>query len=169
MPELAAVTGRCWVFADANVNTDLLMPAESFHLPLDRQAAMTLERVRPGWSATVRPGDVLVAGRNFGTGSGRPAPRLLAHLGIAAVVADSISDLFYRNCINTGLPAMECAGVAAAAVEGQRVTVDVVRGRVVLDDDGGRELRGAGMPELLLEILSAGGLLARLEKEGYVQ
>lgn len=168
MPEIGPISGRCWLFAGANINTDLLMPSASFHLPRERQAAMVLEGLRPGWSAQVQAGDVLVAGRNFGTGSGRPAPQLLAHLGIAAVVAESISDLFYRNCVNAGLPAMECPGIATAVGEGELLTVDVVNGRVLVQG-AGRELRGTRMPELLLEILSAGGLLARLEKEGYVQ
>src|SRR4051812_4471297 len=112
------VSGRTWRFADPNLNTDLMMPGHSLRLPIDEQAALMFESVRPGWAATVHDGDILIGGRNFGTGSSRPVAGVMRHLGLVALVAESINELFFRNCINHGLWAIECAGVTDAVADG---------------------------------------------------
>jgi 3-isopropylmalate/(R)-2-methylmalate dehydratase small subunit len=160
--------GRAWVFPEANINTDVLMPSSTFRLSREGQAAAVLSGVRPGWAEVVRAGDVLVAGRNFGTGSARPVPQLLLDLGIRCVVAESMSDLFFRNSINSGLPVMQCEGICAAVREHELLSVDVGTGSVV-NRDTGAELRGPAMPPLLLDILVAGGLRAQLEEKGLVR
>lgn len=166
--ELTPIEGRAWVFPEANINTDLLMPSSTFRLSRAEQAAAVLSAVRPGWAQEVGEGDVLVAGRNFGTGSARQVPPLLLDLGIRCIVAESVSDLFYRNSINSGLPAVQCAGICGAVAEGQVLAVDVGTGRVV-NRDTGAELQGPPMPGLLQEILAAGGLRAQLEAGGHVR
>lgn len=166
-PAVRVVEGRTWVFADANVNTDLIMPSAAFRLPEEEQVKLVFSTNRPGWAQQVRPGDVLIGGRNFGTGSSRPGAELLHRVGVGALVAESINDLFYRNCVNYALPALECPGITAAVEEGDIVRVDVGEGTVI-NVRTGQTLAGARMPEMLLEIIAAGGLLQRLKAEGYV-
>lgn len=158
------LVGRAWVFGD-NINTDLLYPAACFRLPAAERPALTMSANRPGWSGQVRPGDLLVAGPNFGTGSSRPAADNLKALGIAGVVADSINGLFFRTAINTGLPALEAPGVRAFVREGAVVEVDLDAGTIRADE---RELAVKPLPPFLSRILADGGLIPRLRKEGYI-
>lgn len=161
------VEGRAWLFAAANINTDLIMPSAAFRLPREEQVKLIFSALRPGWTELVNPGDILVGGRNFGTGSSRPGSELLRLLGIGGLVAESINDLFYRNCVNYALPALECAGVCAQVEEGDMVRLDVRRG-VFTNLRTGIELSGSPMPEMLWEIIAAGGLFERLRVEGYI-
>ena len=156
--------GRCWVFPEANVNTDVLRPTSVLRLPVAEQAKAVFETVRPGWSQLVRPGDVLVGGKNFGTGSSRPASQVLAHLGIHVLIAESINGLFFRNCINYALPALEVPGILAAVKEGDTLDVDVIAG-TVRNERTGETLRGPGIPPELIELIEAGGLLERLKAQ----
>lgn len=159
--------GRVWMFADDNINTDLMMPQSVFGKSIEEQMRSVFATYRPGWVDQVRPGDILVGGRNFGTGSSRPGSLLLKRLGIAALVAESINGLFYRNCINYALPAMECAGVRDLVSEGEIVCVDVAAG-IVENLTRNTTLTGARMPEFLQAIVRAGGIMQRLRAEGYL-
>jgi len=160
------VKGRVWLFGEDNLNTDLMMPQTVFGKSLQEQVRHVFATYRPGWVNEVRPGDVMVCGRNFGTGSSRPGSLLLKRLGIAAVVAETINGLFYRNCVNYALPAMECAGVREMVREGDLVEVDVTTGCVQnLTQD--KQRTGAKMPEFLQAIVRSGGIMERLRAEGY--
>jgi 3-isopropylmalate/(R)-2-methylmalate dehydratase small subunit len=159
--------GRVWIFADDNINTDLMMPQTVFAKSIEEQMRNVFATYRPGWVDQVRPGDILVGGRNFGTGSSRPGSMLLKRLGIAALVAESINGLFYRNCINYALPAMECSGIRDFLIEGEVARVDVAVG-IVQNIARGTSLAGAKMPEFLLAIVRAGGIMERLRSEGYL-
>lgn len=161
------VEGRAWLFAEANLNTDLMMPGAAIRLPIEEQLRHVFAANRPGWADEVREGDVLVGGRNFGTGSSRPAAALLRRLGIRALVAESINELFYRNCVNYALPALECRGIVAAVAEGDVVRVDVAGGAVA-NLRTGKTLSAPRMPRMLIDIVTAGGLRARLRAEGYI-
>jgi 3-isopropylmalate/(R)-2-methylmalate dehydratase small subunit len=163
----AVVEGRAWVFPDSNINTDLIMPSDAFRLPADEQHTVLFRPYRPGWIDEVGDGDILVAGKNFGTGSGRPGAALMRRVGLAALVADSINDLFYRNCVNAALLPLECPGASAAVTEGDRIRVDV-RAGTLENLTTGATLPGTPVPELLLEIIEQGGLLARLTQAGYI-
>jgi 3-isopropylmalate/(R)-2-methylmalate dehydratase small subunit len=163
----SVLEGRAWLFADANINTDLIMPSTAFRLPVEEQVKLIFSANRPGWTEMVRAGDILVAGRNFGTGSSRPGSELLKRLGISGLVADSINDLFYRNCVNYALPALECAGASAMVEEGDMVRVDVRSGSFT-NLRTGQELRSAPMPDMLWHIIEAGGLFERLRMEGFI-
>jgi 3-isopropylmalate/(R)-2-methylmalate dehydratase small subunit len=163
----AAPEGRAWVFAEANLNTDLMMPSRGYPLPLPERAKLIFATYRPGWSEQVQAGDILVAGRNFGAGSARPAAEILRVLGIRALVAESINGLFFRNCVNYALPAMECPGVLDAVEEGDIVRVDVAEG-VLVNTRTGRSVHGAKMPALLLDIIDAGGTYEQLRRDGYL-
>jgi 3-isopropylmalate/(R)-2-methylmalate dehydratase small subunit len=158
--------GRVWMFADDNINTDLMMPQTVFGKSVEEQLRHVFATYRPGWIDQVKSGDILIGGRNFGTGSSRPGSMLLKRLGIAALVAEKINGLFYRNCVNYALPAMECAGIRELVSEGDIVRVDVSSG--VIENITRRTQRiGPKMPEFLQAIVRAGGIMERLRTEGY--
>ena len=159
--------GRAWIFAEANLNTDLMMPSRGYPLPLPERSKLIFATYRPGWSEQVQAGDILIAGRNFGAGSARPAAEILRVLGIRVLVAESINGIFYRNCVNYALPAMECPGVLDAVNEGDIVRVDVAEG-IVVNMRSGKILRGSKMPPMLLDIINAGGTYERLLRDGYI-
>lgn len=165
---MATIRGRAWVFGD-DVDTDAIVPARCLSLP-DPQAMAShfMESLRPGLASQVNPGDVLVAGRNFGCGSSREqAVRVIKTLGIQAVLAESFGRIFFRNAINEGLLVVQCPGIAAAEIEGEMVEIDVQAGRIRLAGElaGGRELSCYMLPDFLREILAAGGLVPYLQSK----
>ncbi|MCC7105729.1 MAG: 3-isopropylmalate dehydratase [Chloroflexi bacterium] len=160
------VEGRTWVFGD-NINTDLMWPGTAFRATDEERRKLVFSANRPGWSSEVRQGDLIVGGGNFGTGSSRPAPRLLRELGVAGLVAESIAGLFFRNSVNFALPVMECPGVTKLVEEGDALSVDFATG-VVRNTRTGQELKGEPLPPFLLEIVDAGGVKARLIRDGFV-
>lgn len=123
--------GRAWRFGD-NVSTDVMMPVSSLQagLSLSERAAFCMEAIRPGWSKLVRAGDLVVAGKNFGCGSSRPAFRYFKALGIACIAAESVSRLFFRNSIMEGFPIVVCPGVVAVCEDGDPLEIDVLAGTV---------------------------------------
>ena len=160
------ITGKVWVFGD-NVNTDLIYPGTSFRLPIDEQAKLVFSANRPGWTDQVRPGEIILAGRNFGTGSARPAATLFRVLRLGGLLADSINGVFYRNCVNNGFPALQCPGVRGAFVEGDVAEMDLVSG-IVKNLRTGACVRGMAVPESIVKIIAAGGILELLRLEGYL-
>lgn len=163
----ATVQGRTWLFPEPNVNTDLMMPAALFRLPRAEQPGQLFGEYRPGWAASVRLNDVIIGGRNFGTGSSRPAPALMADLGIRAVLAVSLNGLFFRNCINHGVAAGECSTILELVTEPDEVSFDLATGEIT-NLRTGAVGRGSSLPPELIAILNDGGLLPRLIREGYV-
>jgi 3-isopropylmalate/(R)-2-methylmalate dehydratase small subunit len=161
------VTGRVWKFGD-NINTDLMQPVEAILKPVNEQPRYAFSAIRPGWSDLVRPGDIIVGGRNFGTGSGRPAARVLLQLGIAAIVADSIPGLFFRNCVNYGMPALQCAGFHAAVGEGDVIAIDLRQSHVT-NTRTGQKFDGTKIPEQLYGLMTSGGVFRLLEREGFLE
>ncbi len=162
-----AFTARVWKFPD-NINTDLIIPSGSIFLSAESQARLVFSANRPGWVDEVRAGDIMIAGRNFGMGSSRPASRSLKILGIACVIAESINGLFFRNCVSYAFPAMECAGVADLFAEGEVAHVDFHSGEV-LNTASNRSLRGKVLPAKLLDLLAAGGVYPLLESQGFIE
>ncbi|MFC5995764.1 3-isopropylmalate dehydratase [Pseudonocardia hispaniensis] len=160
----AGSRGRVWLFGD-DINTDLIQPSPVVLLPIEEQVSHVFEANRPGWVERVRPGDLIVAGRNFGTGSSRPAAKVLRRLGLGGVIAESINGLFFRNCVNLGLPALECPGVAGAFAEGEEAGFDLATG-TVHNLTRGTQLAGRPWATELRQILAAGGLIEQLEAEG---
>lgn len=160
------IRGRVWCFGD-DINTDLIQPSFAMVLPIEEQPRYTFEANRRGWATQVERGDIIVAGSNFGTGSSRPAARVLSDLGIAGVLADSINWLFFRNCVNFALAAIECPGVRAAFKEGELAQLDLADGSI-RNVTRGVNLTGRAWPPQLLEIYQAGGLIPKLEAEGLV-
>lgn len=155
------VRGRAWAFGD-DVSTDLLAPGAYALAPLEERKLHTLEALEPRFAREVRPGDVVVAGRNFGCGSSREtAPEALKALGVGCVVAASFARLFLRNAVAIGLPVLPCPGAREVVATGDEVEVDLERGRL-LDLRTGAEVRGEPLPPEMREILAAGGILALL-------
>lgn len=159
-------TARVWKFGD-NINTDLILPIQAFYLTPEEQARYVFRANRPGWVDQIAPGDILVAGKNFGMGSSRPAARSLRSLGLGCLVAHSINGLFFRNCVNFAFPAMECRGVFDAFSEGDIAEVDF-EACAVRNVTTGKTLAAIGLPPKLLDLLKAGGIYPLLEREGYI-
>jgi 3-isopropylmalate/(R)-2-methylmalate dehydratase small subunit len=111
----------------------------------------------------VQPGDIVVAGRNFGAGSSREqAAEALKHLGVAAVLAQSFAGIFYRNAINLGLPALVCPDISDLA-DGVAVSLDLEAGRLTLTETG-ETVALEPLPENLKPLLADGGLIPHLKK-----
>lgn len=154
--------GRAWVYGD-DVDTDLLAPGAYMKSGIKTLAAHCLEAIDPGFAAAVRPGDLVVGGRNFGMGSSREqAAQALRHLGVAAVVARSFAGIFYRNALNLGLVALVCPE-AERVRAGDRLAVDAEAGRLV-DHTTGETLACEPIPAHLLAMVRDGGLVPHLEK-----
>ncbi len=159
---MTAIEGRAWKFGD-NIDTDVILPGKYLVGDLDDVARYVMDGVRPGFADLVTPGDVIVAGRNFGTGSSREmAPLAIQAAGIKAVVAESFARIFFRNCINVGLPPIECPE-AALIEEGKVVRVDVENGTVEVVDTG-VVYQGVALPEEIGAILRVGGMENYLRK-----
>ena len=160
------IRGRVWIFGD-EINTDLIVPNVTFRLPPEEQVKYVFSANRPGWAELVKPGDILVAGRNFGTGSSRPGALLLRKLGLGGMVAESYNGLFFRNCVSYGFAAMQCAGVHDMFVEGDVAVVNFAEGSV-LNERTGESAFGAPLSQSVIDIVKAGGIEELLVKEGYM-
>jgi 3-isopropylmalate/(R)-2-methylmalate dehydratase small subunit len=160
------IAGRVWTFGD-NINTDLMLPGALLLATEEEQRRAVFSANRPGWVDQVRPGDIIVGGRNYGMGSSRPAARSLRNCGIAALVAESINGLFFRNAVNFGLVALECPGVAAAFAEGQTAEISLAD-FTVTNRDTGATLRALPVPQMLLDMMQGGGLYPHLERQGLI-
>ena len=163
---MSGISGRVWLFGD-DVNTDVMMPGSVLYGSEDAQTRALFAGTRPGWVDEVRRGDILVAGRNFGCGSSRPASRSLVNAGIVCLVADSIGTLFMRNCVIYGLPAFNCPGVSGAFAEGDRVEI-AIEEAVIRNPASGKVLVGEPVPPGLLAIMRGGGILATMEARGLI-
>jgi len=153
---------KAWVLGD-NIDTDVLAPGRYMKLGIEEIARHCLEAVSPSFSSEVKPGDIVIAGRNFGCGSSREqAPAALKHLGVSALIAESFAGLFYRNALNLGLPALVC-GDARRIRDGNELRLDFQKSELV-NLTTGEELAFEPIPEHLLEMVRDGGLLPHLEK-----
>jgi len=157
---LSMIRGKAWIFGD-DVDTDVIIPGKYLRTKdTSLWAKHVMEGLDPQFASRVKKGDVVVAGRNFGSGSSREqAPRALKEAGVAAVVARSFARIFYRNAINVGLPLVEAE---VEAKVGDQVEVDLLAGTVRV---GERIFQGTKIPDFLLEILQDGGLVAHRRKQ----
>ncbi len=160
-------TGRVWKVGD-NINTDLIFPNSAFRLPLEEQYRKVFSANRPGWVEQVEKGDILIAGKDFGMGSGRPVGRLLGECGIGGVVAESVNGLALRNCINFGMPAIDCRGILSLFEEGQVARIDF-RSGLVENLTTGESLSGMALPDVLADLSMDGGILQMLVKKGLIE
>jgi 3-isopropylmalate/(R)-2-methylmalate dehydratase small subunit len=160
---LEATKGRVWVLGD-NVDTDVIYPGK--YLPIivpEEMALHALEGIDPQFPSKLKPGDIIVAGSNFGCGSSREqAATCLKAVGVAAVVAGSYSRIFFRNALNQGLALVESRECRKRVKEGDVVTIDFGRGKILLPEG---ELSFEPLPSFLTEILEDGGLIEHTKKK----
>lgn len=154
----------------SNVDTDVIIPARYLNAP-DHAALAShcMEDIDTEFVHRVQPGDIMVADWNFGCGSSREhAPIAIKASGISVVIASSFARIFYRNCINIGLPIMECPEAAAGISAGDRVSVELETGEIV-NETTGAVYHAAAFPPFITEIINAGGLLKSLKARGLAE
>jgi len=151
--------GRAWKYGD-NVDTDVIIPARYLNVSTAEELAPhCLEDLDPDFAQGVSPGDIIVAGRNFGCGSSREhAPLALKGAGVSCVIAETFARIFFRNAINIGLPILECPEAVAGIEMGNIVAVDLSKG-MIRNVDSGEVFYASPYPPFLMEIIGAGGLI----------
>jgi len=160
---MSAIEGGAWVFGD-NVDSGFIMPAAYASLPDEELGEHAMEGIDPEFPQKVRPGDVIVGGRNFGCGSSREtAPRGIKRAGVGAVIAQSFARAFFRNSICIGLPVLICPG-AGGVREGDRLRVDPLAGSVE-NVTRGETYRAEPLPDFVMEMVAAGGLVPYLARQ----
>lgn len=150
-----------------DVDTDAIIAARYLNSSdMDELAAHCMEDLDPTFSERVKPGDIIVAGENFGCGSSREhAPSCIKAAGISCVIATSFARIFYRNAINVGLPIIECPEAVAVVNEGDALFVDTDMG-IIEDLTRGESWDVRPFEPFIQEIIEAGGLVARTKKRG---
>jgi 3-isopropylmalate/(R)-2-methylmalate dehydratase small subunit len=159
--------GRVWKFGD-DINTDLIFPHTAFRVSPDEQAKLVFSDNRPGWAEMVEKGDIIIAGRNFGTGSSRPGAGVLRRLGIGGLASESINGLFFRNCVGYGFPALQCAGVSEAFEEGDIAVIDLKEG-TIKNERTNVVMYGNKLSQSMINTLTAGGIEELLKEQGYME
>lgn len=153
------IKGKAWKYGD-NVNTDVIFPGKYTYVSMEPEemAQHALEDLDPDFVKKVRPGDVIVAGKNFGCGSSREqAAVCLKHAGVQAVIALSFARIFFRNAINQGLLVVQSSEAVAGIEDGDEVSIDFEKGRIHTPKG---TIGFPQFPSLVLGILKAGGLIA---------
>ncbi len=158
------ISGTAHQYGD-NVDTDVIIPARYLNTSDARElAAHCMEDIDAAFAARVKPGDIIVAGRNFGCGSSREhAPLAIKSSGIACVVAASFARIFYRNALNIALPILECPEAAAAIAAGDRVSIDFTTGKIT-NESTGRTFSAEPFPPFMQDLIAAGGLAAYMKE-----
>jgi len=148
-----------------NMDTDVIIPARYLNLTDPRDLAThAMEDIDAGFAKTVHPGDIIVAGTNFGCGSSREhAPLAIKHAGVSCVIAESFARIFFRNAINIGLPLLESAEAAREASSGDVLEVELTTGEI-RNVTTGKTHRSAPYPPFLLDIIEAGGLVEQTKR-----
>lgn len=156
--------GKTFKYPD-NVDTDVIIPARYLNTPDPQELAKhCMEDIDPDYVNRVAPGDVMVAGWNFGCGSSREhAPLVIKTCGTGCVIAKSFARIFYRNAINIGLPILECEAAADEIASGDRVSIDFDTG-VITDVTTGKTYQAEPFPPFIQNIIAKGGLLASLKE-----
>lgn len=150
-----------------NVDTDVIIPARYLNAPDEKSlASHCMEDIDSQFASTVESGDIVVAGANFGCGSSREhAPLSLKACKVKCVIAASFARIFYRNCINIGLPILESPEAAAEIQPGDQVSVEFSTG-VITDETTGKTYQSAPFPDFVEGIIANGGLLNSLKVRG---
>ncbi len=157
--------GRAWKFG-ADVDTDAIIPA--VHLSLTDPVELgshCMEGIDSGFAGKVRPGDILVADKNFGCGSSREhAPLALKGCGVSLVIAESFARIFYRNAFNLGLPLLESPEAARDIATGDELDVDL-SGGTIRNLTRKTEYRAAAIPDFMQKLIEDGGLMPSVIRE----
>ena len=155
---MSIIKGRVWKYGDS-VNTDVIFPGKYTYTVSDPadMPQYALEDLDPSFAAEVRPGDIIIAGKNWGCGSSREqAVTCLKESGVGAIVAESFARIYYRNCLNAALPALICAEAVATLKDGQQIEIDLEAGEIRSEES---TYSFAPIPEAVMGIFEAGGLV----------
>lgn len=158
---MAQYTGKVWVLGD-DIDTDIIIPTEYLALKtIEDMKQYGFSPLRPELASQIQPGDIIVAGKNFGCGSSREqAPEVIKALGIPCIIAKSFARIFYRNALNNGLLLLEQPELHDVVKEGDTITVTVNEDV----DYNGKKYPIASLPANLMEIIEAGGLVKAMRR-----
>jgi 3-isopropylmalate/(R)-2-methylmalate dehydratase small subunit len=160
--------GRAFCFGD-DIDTDAIIPAR--YLSTSDPAVLKkhcMEDADPAFASTVKPGDIIVAGKNFGCGSSREhAPIAIKASGVGCVIAGSFARIFFRNSFNMGLPIFESEEASNAITEGHLVEVDAGNG-IIRNLTTGAEFRARPIPDFMQQLIEDGGLVEHIRKRGSI-
>lgn len=155
---MSTIKGRIWKYGDS-VSTDVIFPGKYTYTVSDpeQMAQYALEDLDPRFAKGVRTGDIIVGGANWGCGSSREqAVVCIKQSGVGAIVAKSFARIYYRNCLNSALPAIVCPQAVDAVLHGEEMTIDISAGVIKTK---GSEFSFPPLPQAVMGIFSAGGLL----------
>ena len=158
--------GKAYKYGD-NVDTDVIIPARYLNTSDPEELARhVMEDIDAEFAKTVKSGDVIVAGKNFGSGSSREhAPQALKTAGVEAVIAPSFARIFYRNSFNIGFPILECSIAAEAIDAGDEVSIDFAAGEIT-NKSKGETYKAEPLPEFMRGLIESGGLVEYVKKKG---
>ena len=156
---MEAARGKVFKYGD-NVDTDVIIPARYLATSEPSELAKhCMEDIDTSFHTRVQKGDIIVANKNFGCGSSREhAPIAIKASGVACVIAETFARIFYRNCINIGLPIIECADAAKEIADGDVVAIDFDSG-LITDETTGKTYQGQAFPPFMQGLIDAGGLI----------
>jgi 3-isopropylmalate/(R)-2-methylmalate dehydratase small subunit len=155
---MTVIKGKVFVYGD-DINTDVIFPGKyTYTVTEPKEIAMhAMEDEDPDFVKQVVPGDIIIAGKNFGCGSSREqAAFCFKYLGMGAIIAESYSRIYFRNCINAGLPSLEIKGLLDKVKKGDVVEIDTEKGTVLLPD--GSKVSFPPLPPEVDQIMQKGGL-----------
>lgn len=156
------IRGRVHKFGD-NINTDIISPAQYMELSYAEMGAHAMEGADPEFSKKVCPGDIIVAGENFGSGSSREtAPIALKEAGVGAVVSEFFARIFYRNAINIGLPVFE-SNLVEKIESGDELEINPLTG-IIKNFSKNEEYQCSVLPDHIINLIKTGGLVKALEE-----
>jgi len=156
--------GEVWKFGD-NVDTDLIIPARFLNASDKHELAKNcFADMRAGFMDMITPGDIILAGKNFGAGSSREhAPLAIKGAGISAIIAESFARIFYRNAFNIGLPVLESKEASLSIKEGNQVLVNLSTGEIE-NKDTGKRFFARPINDFMRQLVQAGGLVEYVKK-----
>ncbi len=152
------ITGRVWIFGD-NIDTDVITPGPYVDAPMEEMVKHVLEAVQPEFAVRFRPGDIIVAGGNFGCGSSREtAPEALKRMGVGAIIARSFARIFFRNAVALGIPSITVAGAPSGFAQDDVAEVDVELARIT-NLTTGETIAGIPLYGDILNLIRKGGIV----------
>lgn len=156
------IRGKVLKYGD-NINTDIICPPQTMELSIAEAAKYAMSAIDPTFATKIKPGDILVAGVNFGSGSSREtAPLVLSYLGVGAIVTKFFARIFYRNAINLGLPVIECDETDKIC-ENDLIEINLEQG-LIKNVTKNESYNCSKIPPHLLVLISDGGLVPYLKK-----
>jgi 3-isopropylmalate/(R)-2-methylmalate dehydratase small subunit len=163
---MKTVRGRAFVFGH-NLDTDRIYPGRYLELTdAEDVVRHAMEGADPEFVQKFKPGDIIVAGKNFGCGSSREqAPYALKSIQVGVILAESFARIFYRNAINLGLPVMVCPDISQQVTDGDVLTVDLASSGRVINERTGQEFQAEPLSEYAIKIIESGGITLLIKNE----